>query len=92
MSQIDFPIALTFGALTLSLAALWLPSNLSRWSWPAVLSFAVGLGLFYGFLQPVGLLPASAFGMACYFMYRPPTLLIKRLSVCLVVILASTFF
>ncbi|MGR9054256.1 MAG: CPBP family intramembrane glutamic endopeptidase, partial [Gammaproteobacteria bacterium] len=44
------------------------------------------------FLQPVGLLPASAFGMACYFMYRPPTPLIKRLSVYLVVILASTFF
>ena len=66
---------LTFGLLTVALAALWLPSARPPtrptdgwWLPPAVA--AAACGLFYGFLDWRGVAALIAFALACAWLYR----------------------
>ena len=84
---IGFEEALTFGFLTLAIAALWLPARSdadrdpTRWVgrlWLAALGAAAACGLLFGFLDGRGVLAIAAMGVASWVFYRPESGLAVR--------------
>ena len=98
MLQLTTPIMVTYGTLTLALAGLWIPRSkrfpvLATWCWLLPLSVAILLGLYFGFLQPVSLLPITLFGFACFYWFRPAeNSLLKMMSGGVVLIMTIALF
>lgn len=64
-------ILLTYGTLTLAIVSLWIPQGtrstfILHWTWLFLLLIAMAWGLFFGFLQPVALIPFSLMLLAAY--------------------------
>ena len=71
MLQLNAPILITYGILTLTLACLWIPRSrnfpiLTRWIWLIPFLAATLLGLHYDFLQPIAVASILSFGLACF--------------------------
>ena len=98
MLELNTPILLTYGVLTLALAFLWLPQVkpfpvLTQWPWLFPLLAAILFGLYYGFLQPIALLAIVAFGLICIIWSRSAEKrLLHWLSGCGVLLLTVALF
>ncbi len=63
--------SLVFGLFTLAFIALWLPKRIESFSsihiWYILCAAAIGGGLLFGYLQPLGVLPIIILGISCHF-------------------------
>jgi membrane protease YdiL (CAAX protease family) len=68
------PVIITYGLLTLSLIALWVPikANLFRTIhlWQVLCVGAIGCGLLFGFVHIIGVLPIIGLAIACYIVVQ----------------------
>ena len=92
--MLNYPAAaVTYGFLTLSIIALWIPSYVSSlpktlglWIIPFIVS--LGIGLSAGFVHLPALLPITILGLACYFFSVKPSRAIRALAGAVIVLLS----